>query len=221
MGPGLALAPHRNATATVVIALDAPFFLAVPAGKVAHKSCSIALIPPNTVHHLRTEGPMIFVYLDALGDDHRTLQQTDLDAARKRVLAAGTEALLWWNVDSLCEALGVLARKPPDPRITAAIHDLEERPQDFHRVADLAAVAGLSPSRFQALFVQAVGMPFRRYRLWRRMAVVMRSIGAGHSLTEAAHEAGFSGSAHLSSTFRAMFGLTPSGLLALGLQPPR
>jgi AraC-like DNA-binding protein len=36
-------------------------------------------------------------------------------------------------------------------------------------------------------------------------------------LTEAAYAAGFSSSAHLSSTFKRMFGLTASDLLALGV----
>jgi AraC-like DNA-binding protein len=36
-------------------------------------------------------------------------------------------------------------------------------------------------------------------------------------LTEAAHATGFSSSAHLSSTFKRMFGLTASDLLALGV----
>jgi AraC-like DNA-binding protein len=44
----------------------------------------------------------------------------------------------------------------------------------------------------------------------------MRAIAKGGNLTEAAHSAGFSSSAHLSSAFRQMFGLSPSSLLALG-----
>jgi AraC-like DNA-binding protein len=35
---------------------------------------------------------------------------------------------------------------------------------------------------------------------------------AGGSLTDAAHEAGFADSAHLSRTFRRMFGVAPSSL---------
>ena len=64
VGPGLELAPHRNAAATVAIALEAPFSLSL--SKAAHRRRSIALIPPNTLHHLQAKGPMAFVYLDAL-----------------------------------------------------------------------------------------------------------------------------------------------------------
>ena len=38
----------------------------------------------------------------------------------------------------------------------------------------------------------------------------------GSSLTEAAHEAGFADSAHLSRTFRATFGIAPSFLFERG-----
>lgn len=215
VGPGLDLAPHANAAATIAIALDAPFTLALSPG-AAPELRSIALIPPNARHHLVAGGAMAFVYLDALGDDHRCLQALDLEAARAHFGRHGAAAILGWNVDRLCAALGVPARAAPDPRVAAAVRRIDARPQDFPRVADLAARAGLSPSRFQALFAVAVGMPFRRYRLWRRMALVMRALGEGQTLTEAAHEAGFASSAHLSTSFRAMFGLAPSRLAALG-----
>jgi AraC-like DNA-binding protein len=169
------------------------------------------------LHHLVASGPMVFVYLDALGDDHRRLRALDLDRGRAHLAGIGAAVLARWDVDSICAALGVPGRTQHDARIAAAIRCLDERPQDFARIADLAAIAGLSASRFQALFTDAVGMPFRRYRTWRRMAVVMRALARGSTLTEAAQAAGFSGSSHLSATFRAMFGLTPSRVVRLGL----
>lgn len=211
VGPGLDLAPHRNAAATVAVALDAPFRLDLGEGA---REGLIALIPPGARHHLRAAGPMAFLYLDALGDDHRRLRGTELGATRARL--AG-EARRGGEAEALCAALGIPPRPAPDARIAAAVRRLDERPQDFPHVADAARLAGLSPSRFQALLREAVGMPFRRYRLWRRMAVVARGLAAGESLTATALEAGFSGSAHLSAAFRAMFGLAPSRLAALGV----
>ena len=57
-----------------------------------------------------------------------------------------------------------------------------------------------------------MGLPIRRYVLWLRLRDVMFSLAAGHSLTEAAHRAGFSDSPHLSRTFRGMFGFPPSAI---------
>lgn len=217
VGPGLDLAPHRNAAATVAIALERPFALSLPAE--AHpETRSIALIPPDTRHRLLATGPMVFVYLAALGDDHRSLASADLEAAYAETMKSGAREVATWNVDRLCTALGVPPRPAADPRVATAVRLLEAHPQDFPLVGPLAARVGLSPSRFHVLFGQAVGMPFRRYRQWRRMAVVMAALAAGRSLTETAFEAGFASSAHLSTAFREMFGLAPSALVALGVR---
>ena len=93
-------------------------------------------------------------------------------------------------------------------RVSFGMRCLDARPQDFAHVSDLAALTGLSASHAQALFSRATGVPFRRYRLWRRMAVVMMAIDEGATLTQAAFEAGFSSSSHLSAAFGQMFGVT-------------
>lgn len=220
MGPGLELSPHRNGAATIAIGLGEPFTLtlhtrAAPTPELR----SIALIPPGTLHHLQAHGPMVFVYLDPLSDDLRRLREVDLDRLHDSFSRrADPEKVLGWGVDELCAALTVPALPAPDPRLAAVIRRLEVEPARYASVDDAAAETGLSSSRFQVLFGAAVGVPFRRYRLWRRMAFVLREASRGRSLTAAAHEAGFSSSAHLSSAFRAMCGISPSTLRKLGVQ---
>ena len=52
IGPGLDLAPHRNAAATVAIALERPFSLRIldadPAADTDWRQLSVALVPPGT-----------------------------------------------------------------------------------------------------------------------------------------------------------------------------
>jgi AraC-like DNA-binding protein len=48
------------------------------------------------------------------------------------------------------------------------------------------------------------------------MAIVMKTLAARQTLTAAAMAAGFASSAHLSTTFKTMFGITPSQLVRLG-----
>jgi AraC-like DNA-binding protein len=55
-----------------------------------------------------------------------------------------------------------------------------------------------------------VGIPPRRYLLWVRLMHAIEAAIGGDNLTTAAHEAGFADSAHLSRTFRRMFGRTPA-----------
>lgn len=60
VGPGLDLTPHRNAAATIAIALERPFELGFTDPRDDHGSTiarGIALIPPGTLHRLRSHGP--------------------------------------------------------------------------------------------------------------------------------------------------------------------
>jgi AraC-like DNA-binding protein len=218
VGPGLDLAPHRNAVATLALALGAPFALALPAepGVAARsRDARIALIPPGVLHHLRTRGPMAFVYLDALDDDYPALRETDLDAALDD-LGAGDDPAATWNAPMLCRRLGVVPRDAGDARIVRVVRGIDA--QTLPSLAAASAQAGLSASRFQVLFRRSVGLPFRRYRLWRRMGLAMTLLAQRRSLTAAAHDAGFASSAHFSTAFKAMFGIAPSSLLAMGVR---
>jgi AraC-like DNA-binding protein len=74
----------------------------------------------------------------------------------------------------------------------------------------------LSPSRLTHLFAQEVGLPFRRYVLWRRLTRAMLLISRGGSLSTAAHASGFADAAHMTRTFHQMFGMNPKTLLGRG-----
>lgn len=101
-----------------------------------------------------------------------------------------------------------------DPRITRAIAHVRARMSAPVSLADAAAVAHLSPSRFRHLFAQQTGLAFRPYLLWARVeAAVGLGMGGARSWTEAAQDCGFADSAHLSRTCRRMFGLAPSMLV--------
>ncbi|MEQ1646215.1 MAG: helix-turn-helix domain-containing protein, partial [Pyrinomonadaceae bacterium] len=58
-----------------------------------------------------------------------------------------------------------------------------------------------------------VRVPVRRYLLWLRLRDVLHLLASTGSLTEAAHSAGFSDSAHLSRTFRSALGIAPTDLI--------
>ena len=76
----------------------------------------------------------------------------------------------------------------------------------------LSARVHLSASRFAHLFKKVVGVPVRRYVLWLKMRRALDLAIGGDSLTTAALSAGFSDSAHLSRSVRAMMGIAPEFL---------
>lgn len=102
---------------------------------------------------------------------------------------------------------------PGDGRIDRAIAHIRSRIGAPIKLGEAAAAAGLSPGRFRHLFVAQTGTSFRAYLLWTRLNVAIQFAMAGRSWTEAAHAAGFADSAHLTRTFRRMFGMNPAALV--------
>lgn len=119
--------------------------------------------------------------------------------------------------DELEALLASLAGDGPmelDARVRDVLHWLDsmEDAARWHEVtlSGALAVAHLSRSRFLHLFSEEVRSPWRTYLVWRRALVAMTLAANGASLTEAAHAAGYSDSAHLSRQFVSLFGVTPA-----------
>lgn len=112
---------------------------------------------------------------------------------------------------------GLCAGAPPsrrlDERVTKVLAAIRESDDLRISIEDAAAMAFLSPSRFAHLFKQQVGLPFRRYVLWRKLARAMLVIGRERTIATAAHAADFADAAHLTRTFYQMFGLPPSVMM--------
>jgi hypothetical protein len=68
LGKALGLSAHRNAVAVLCAGVNAPFEIACDPKRpeVGYLACRTALIPANTLHHLRCrDSPMAFLYVDA------------------------------------------------------------------------------------------------------------------------------------------------------------
>ncbi|PJZ51744.1 helix-turn-helix domain-containing protein [Leptospira adleri] len=97
-----------------------------------------------------------------------------------------------------------------DPRIDNVVRKLNESVPEIVSLEELTKSTGLSESRLMHLFKDEVGIPMRKYIQWLRIKACVLSLSRGNSLTVASHEAGFADQAHMSRTFREMFGLKPS-----------
>jgi AraC-like DNA-binding protein len=105
--------------------------------------------------------------------------------------------------------------RPSLPLVTA----LDERAQLLMRtlwdrqrctLEELASVLNLSYHRASHVFVETIGIPVRTYQLWQKLYRASAPLQAGKSLTEAAHVAGFSDSAHYSRAFQTAYGRSPT-----------
>lgn len=112
-----------------------------------------------------------------------------------------------------CLTTGTPPRRQLDDRVTRILSHIRQADDLRMSIEDAAELAFLSPSRFAHLFKQQVGLPFRRYMLWRKLTRAMLVIGREQTISTAAHAAGFADAAHLTRTFHQMFGIPPSAMM--------
>ena len=190
-------------------------------------------VAADTRHRFEAHGLLAFIFVEPESRAGRALGErlfgssavAALDAARlAHVLEplAGTFELGLMPEDllaagrSVVEALAPLGPAPlPDPRIRRIIDRAISAPDQPLDATAAAAGVYLSPSRLRHLFVEQTGLAFKTYMLWLRMVRALHVYAEGGTLTEAAHAAGFSDSAHFSRIFKRTFGLPATTLTRL------
>lgn len=151
------------------------------------------------------EVPLVAIDSAAIGDLLRPLAGTfDEGLDNEALLRAGR---------AIVERLVPAARAPtPDPRVQRIIDFAAAHLDEPLSLARASRGIYLSPSRLRHLFVEQTGLAFQTYLLWLRLVRAVQAYSEGSNLTEAAHLAGFSDSAHFSRTFRRTFGLPATTL---------
>jgi AraC-like DNA-binding protein len=228
-GPVLKNETHAHHAIQISVALEGTLSLQAPPDRHwrAYRAVTTA---PDKPHRLRCDGLVAQIYLDPESAAGVALQQRigpsgiePVDIGDDRIVAALDSAAagaldaerVLWVIDELAgAAMPDPSSRPIDPRVRRVLSIIRTRPGERYSLGALAGEVGLSPSRLGALFRRDVGIPVRRYQLWLRLISAIEILSSRGSLTPAAHEAGFSDSAHLSRTFRRMFGMPPSALRA-------
>ena len=212
---------HAHRALQLCVALDGAFELerdnwasvqhAVLAPDEAHRvrtrACRVAclFIDPGPRHYQQwlTNAGLALAPTPALVDGLRQLWASP-DAALARRLAAE------WSAAALPGLAH--AADPIDARMQRVLQQIEADASLALNHRDLAALAHLSTSRFAERFRAETGMPVRNYLLWRRLLRALKALQGGASVTDAALDAGFADTAHLSRSFRRVLGAAPSEL---------
>jgi len=189
------------------------------------------VVPSHCAHEFELEGASVaHLFVEPESTEGRALSMqfgagglAALPVAPARAAAALLREALQGHADA--EAMKATARAAvallagtagpvpaSDARLAPALAYIRSRVRGPVSLADAAAAVALSPGRFRHLFVQQTGSSFRAYLLWLRINVAIESAMAGASWTEAAHEAGFADSSHLTRTHRRMFGIEPTAV---------
>jgi AraC-like DNA-binding protein len=217
-------APHAHSAAVYLAGLYGTFRLRVR--NEAWRTCRAAVVRAGTPYEFDAHGaPLGVFYLEPSAGRAEALAPLmhDSDEVGGALVGNGHTASIRRlfeerppSDDMRAAAADLLcfsrrhARRHLDSRIARAVEAMQITEAGEANIASIASSAGLSASRFQHLFSEQVGVPFRRYRVWQRLRSAIRIAAAGALLTEAAHAAGFADQAHFSRAFRATFGAPPS-----------
>lgn len=216
LGPTHDPRAHRHYALQAVAALDGELEVELPPG--ASFRCEAVRIPGQAPHRIVSAGPIAMVLVEddrvdgeALAGDPRREISAELRRALRTLALEPTACGVTELRDALLRAFGLSLRRAArdrDPRVDDVLRHLSAA--DEPRLAEVAAAVGLSAERCRHLFRDAMGLPFRRYRLWRRLLEGAQQCMDGATGTTSAYASGFADSAHFSRTFRQTFGLTPS-----------
>ena len=224
--------PHSHHAIQIVIGLDGETGLLGPDEEwVRHRGLIVAADVPHQFNPAGSLLAMIFVDPESRSGDwlRRSLRTPIAKVSDRKLDQVISELSALWEeprdapetahlvhsvVRELC--VGPSPVYAVDARILRALEVI--RGMDTAKISlhEVARAVFLSPSRFAHLFSEQMGLPFRRYVLWRRLTRAMLAVGRGNTLSAAAHLSGFADSAHLTRSCVQMFGMPPSAMMAPG-----
>lgn len=184
------------------------------------------LLSPQLKHRILSQGQhlhLLFNPAHPIGHFWSALAQSPLMEVEHKaieLIILCTEKMEYWSIQ--WEQLNSLLRSYTcfcedalhngDLRINQALAYLDKNRERIVSLEEIAEQVHLSPSRFLHLFKIQTGISYRRAQNWNRLQLALES-GMQGNLTEMAHAAGFSDSAHFSRSFKENFGFSPKEVL--------
>lgn len=210
---------HLASTGAIVLMQPGELHTGGPAAPGGWRYRMLYLDEATLRAQLGDAAPAAWVFEQAV--HHEPARAQALARALGRLWAA-TEAGEALSADAaLADALAALAplsARPPAivvgpraPRPFAAVVDAlhADLPRDW-RLAELAALAGLSPFHFQRAFQAAHGVSAHQWRMALRLAEAKRRLARGEPPAAVAAAVGLADQAHLTRRFAGMYGVTPA-----------
>jgi AraC-like DNA-binding protein len=221
-GPLQHLEAHVYGAPVLHVGIYRPFKLKLAGGE--WRSYRVAVVPPGLRHALDVAGGVhgkLFVEIDGPSASAFRRRFPYRKGAVTPLRDAEAVACFHWIFEENPQQAAVeqrLDRLLPaedgdgllDRRIEQIVALIRNEPDRNHSQGELGAVLGLSPSRVLHLFSEQVGVPYRRYRMWKRLWLATERLHASDNMTMAAVESGFADATHYSHAFRDTFGVNPA-----------
>ncbi|EQA38376.1 DNA-binding helix-turn-helix protein [Leptospira inadai serovar Lyme str. 10] len=217
---------HEHYAATLAISLKSNICIETDKGKEEYRA---ALVAPNTYHRTVSPGvEMVSLLIDPETYEYGAISEFVGAGKVKRLEVSAFLPVmerLWelyygnlndsqaWelHLDLLqCVCPFRKLEKNMDERVKKIANKIRTELPDSIRMKEIGKDFSISEDRLIRLFKENLGIPLRRYLLWVRVMSTVKLLKEGKNLTEAAHFAGFSDSAHFTRTFKENFGFVPS-----------
>jgi AraC-like DNA-binding protein len=221
--------PHSHHAIQIFLGLDAAAAVR-PTGGEWREGRGV-LVRPDVEHSFNARGAsgaLLFVdpessegvwLLSVLAEDITVAPAARLQSCLDELAAFCERPLEGMDVADLVRhcVRAFCAGAPPsrrlDSRVSTVLRKIRESDDLRMSLEAAAALVHLSPGRFAHLFTDQLGLPFRRYMLWRKLTRAMLAIGRQSSIADAAQASDFADAAHLTRTFHQMFGIPPSVMM--------
>ncbi|WP_208724834.1 helix-turn-helix transcriptional regulator [Leptospira yasudae] len=217
---------HSHYAATLAVSLTETISIETERGKEEYR---VALVGPNTHHRTVSPGiEMVALLIDPETYEYGSISEFVQTGEVKRLEVNAFLPLierLWdlyygrlndvevWDLHiDLLRTVYPFRKleKAIDERIQKIAQRIRAEMPDSIRMNEIGKDFSVSEDRLIRLFKENLGIPLRRYLLWVRILEAAKLLKDGKSITEAAHAAGFSDSAHFTRTFKENFGFVPS-----------
>jgi AraC-like DNA-binding protein len=205
---------HRNPVTCILAGLDRPLVVRAGAERIEG---DLILIRPGVEHEVEIGGRARVLYFDGLGYplDARLARRVPRHSVSMAIDAlagdasAQAELRLRFGAD----------RERCPAEVARAISAIASDPMMRMDQTELARRLRRSRAHALRMFKAVTGMTFRGFKQWTALCAAARQIADGQLVRTAAMDAGFADTAHLTRTFRASFGTTPT--LATADRPSR
>jgi AraC-like DNA-binding protein len=210
---------HAHNAYQIIIALDGKTKVEIEGKWIEN---SLFIIKPNTKHRIQLLGNVAMLLIDAEDSRLTTYAQSlvslNVIAKLKNCYSHPFETI---NALKLFEEIlselgfGSIETSPvSDDRIQKCLDNIEVNLSEELDMESLCKQNGLSESTFSHLFSKQVGIPFRRYLLWKRLKKsISIYLNSRKSLTDVSQDMGFSDQAHFTNSFKDVFGIRPTFIL--------
>ena len=199
------LAPHKNPVTCILAGLDRPLTVRTNAERIEGE---LVIIRPGVEHWVEINGHAKVLYFDGL-----EFPFTAALAARlpREVVTLAIDALASSSgAQQELRAKLSRARARCPLAIAKTIDVMLQDPMTRMTQNELAERLRLERTQALRAFKAATGMTFREFKRWTALCAATRQIADGQLVRTAAMDAGFADTAHLTRTFCAAFGTTPT-----------